>query len=716
MNSGINEPTDQEPIGETLLQEVAQTVPRRGAATAEAAGISLDSHLDNGLGFDSLTRAELLVNIEHRFGLQLPQALLNEMQTPRDILNAIARARGEQPSKRGQTPLGDADHQHFTRPPVGTLQQALLWHTRMHPQRIYLHWVISEQDIRSLTFDDLHNGSLQIANGLFQNNLALRDTVALMLPTGHDFFYGLYGTLYANAIPAPLPPPEQATQWEEHMQRQAATLNDARARILITVPEVKQLAAFIKTLVPSLEQVVTTDDLWGNALTHPVASADRNETAVLHYRSARLPAKPEGIPLSHADLFANIGAYTDTVDVAQDDVVVSWLPLHHEVGLTGVCLSSLWLGLPLVLMSPFLFLTEPRYWLWAIHHFKGTISPSPAFGYELCLQCLSDNDLRGLDLGSWRVAFKGGLADNPGPVERFARQFAPWGFNPKTIIPLDALADDRVVLTTVGATPARQRMPQPVWREKGMLAWRRIRNHLYAGWAWFAFGLTGLLALVGVNILPRRSWRWRVLRLGGRVLGWLTGTRLSIKGRKKLAALPQGCVVVANHASYVDVLIIAAVMPEPIRFVAKAELQRFAFLRRLFRLVGVETVDRSTDQSKVRAYRRIAEHAQGRRLLYFPEGSFDSAPGIQPFQMGAFLTAVVAQEPVLPLVLKGNRDKLPANRWNPRPGAVEVVVGDLIWPEGANWQAAVRLRQRTRNAIVSMSDEPDRLARFQSTP
>ncbi|XOZ34439.1 AMP-binding protein [Halomonadaceae bacterium KBTZ08] len=721
MDSEINEPTDQEPVGEALLQVVAQTLPRRGTAPPQVAGISLDTPLDNGLGFDSLTRAELLMNVEHRFGIQLPEALLNEVRTPRDILNAIAKARGRPPSNRSQTPQGEAvppestdvDHKHFTRPPVATLQQALLWHAHMHPQRTYLHWVINEKDNRPLSFGDLHDGSLQIANGLFQHNLALRDTVALMLPTGHDFFYGLYGTLYANAIPAPLPSPEQATRLEEHLQSQAATLNDARPRIMITIPEVKQLAGLLKTLVPSLEEVVTTDDLWGNALMHPVASAGGNETALLLYTSGGCPTHPEGIRLSHTDLFARIALYTDPLGLDQDDVVVSWLPLHHEVGLIGTCLSSLWLGLQLVVMAPGLFLAEPRYWLWAIHHFQGTLSLSPAFGYELCLQGLGDKDLKGLNLHSWRVAFKGAMAADPGPMERFAQRFAHWGFNPETIISLDALTDSRVMATTAGTAPAMQRTPQPVGRGTGILTWGRIRNALYAGWAWFAFGLTGLLTVVGVNILPRRRWRWRVVRLGGRALGWLTGTRLHLNGRDKLAALPEGCVVVANHASYVDVLIIAAVMPEPIRFVAKAELQRFAFLRRLFRLVGVETVDRSTDQSKVRAYRRIAEHAQGRRLLYFPEGSFDSAPGIQPFQMGAFLTAVVAQEPILPIVLKGTRNKLPASRWNPRPGAVEVVVGNLIWPEGNSWHEATRLRQRARNAIVSMSDEPDRLGRLQ---
>ena len=941
----MNEPTDHDSSRDDILEVVAQTLHQSNTSRAEAAAISLDSHLDSDLGFDSLTRAELLVNVERRFGVQLPETLLNNAQTPRDILNAVATARGEQPAESSIAPEGgtgtleqtDADRAHFTVPPFETLQQALHWHARKHPQRTYLHWVISDHDVRPLSFGDLHNGSLKVANGLYRHDLAQRDTVALMLPTSHDYFYGFFGALYANAIPVPLYPPARAAQLEEHLRRQAAILNNAQARIMITVPEAKRLAGVIKALVPSLEHVVTPEDLWGNALMHPVASAGGDEIAFLQYTSGST-GNPKGVQLSHANLFANIGACTEILQVDQDDVFVSWLPLYHDMGLIGTCLSSLWLGLHLVVMSPLLFLTRPRYWLWAIHHFGGTLSPSPNFGYELCLHRLTDEDMEGLNLSSWRVAFNGAEAVSADTVERFTQRFAPWGFRPESMAPVYGLAENCVALTFPetsrkpvidridrarfqeegeavpsdaedetalrlvscgkavphhairivdgngrerperhegslqftgpSATRGYYRNPEktaelfdgewlntgdrgyiangelfltgrnkdlivragrnlypgeieeaaatldhirrgcvaafatgigestgerlvvvaetrstdptirqqlkhditqitrdrlgidvdevvivkphsipktssgklrrndcrlryergelerkalPVWRQlvrlartgwrQGViLAWREIRRHLYAGWAWFAFGLTGLLTLVGVNLLPRRTWRWQVVHFCARALGWLTGTRLVVKGGGKLKTLPEGCVVVANHASYVDAFVIAALMPVPVSFVAKAELQRFAVLRRLLRLIDAEAVDRSTDQSSVRASRRIAERAQNRRLMYFAEGSFDAAPGIQPFHMGAFMTAAVAHQPILPVALKGTRQKMPADRWNPRPGPIEVVVGDLIWPDGDDWASATQLREQTRKAIVTMSGEPDRLA------
>lgn len=942
----MSEPTGPDHLQGGILEVVAQTLRQGGTPQPGTAALSLDSQLDSDLGFDSLTRAELLVNVERHFGVQLPETLLNSAQTPRDLLDAVNRARGEQPI--GPTePQGDlaplqqtdADREHFTLPPLETLQQALQWHARKHPRRTYLHWLVSENDIRPLTYGDLHKASLQVANGLFQHDLEQRDTVALMLPTGHDYFHGFFGVLYANAIPVPLYPPARAAQLEEHLRRQATVLNNARARIMITVPEAKPLSAVIKALVPSLEHVVTPEDLRGNPLSCPVAGPRGNDIAFLQYTSGST-GNPKGVQLSHANLFANIGACTEVLEVDQDDVFVSWLPLYHDMGLIGTCLSSLWLGMHLVVMSPLLFLTKPRYWLWAIHRFGGTLSPSPNFGYELCLNRLTDEDMEGLDLSSWRVAFNGAEAVSADTVERFIERFEPWGFLAETMAPVYGLAENCVALTfpdtrrkplietvdrarlqehgeAVASDPADetalrlvscgkpiphhairivdehgQELPEgregslqftgpsatrgyyrnpektaelfdgewlntgdrayiangelfltgrnkdlivragrnlypseieevagtldqvrrgcvaafaagigettgerlvvvaetrsrdpathqqlkreitgiardrlgidvdevlivrphtipktssgklrrnecrlryergnleqktlPVWRQvlrllrsgwrqEGVLAWRQISRHLYAAWAWFAFGLAGLCTLVSVNILPRHQWRWKVVHFCARALGRLTGTRLVVRGGDRLRNLPEGCVVVANHASYVDALVVSAVMPVPVSFVAKAELLRFAALRRLFRLIDVEPVDRSTDLASVRASRRIAERARGRRLMYFAEGSFDSAPGIQPFHMGAFMTAAAAGQPILPLAIKGTRRKMPADRWNPRPGRIEVVVGELVHPEDDSWASALKLREQVRNAIIAMSGEPDRLARY----
>ena len=260
----------------------------------------------------------------------------------------------------------------------------------------------------------------------------------------------------------------------------------------------------------------------------------------------------------------------------------------------------------------------------------------------------------------------------------------------------------------------------PVWRQllrlarsslpqQGRLLGKGIARWLYAGWAWAVLAMLSVPVVILVNFLPRLSWRWRLCHWAARLLGLLTGTRLHVRGRERLRALPEGCVIVANHSSYIDAFVLTALVPVPICFLAKAELRRFAVLRHFLALMGVETIDRTSEESSVRGSRRIAEHARDRRMLFFAEGSFDAAPGLRPFHMGAFMTASLLQEPVIPVAIRGTRQKLPADRWNPRPGSLEAIVGEAIEPTGDDWASAIRLRDTTRRRMLEMTDEPDRL-------
>jgi len=943
-------PGNQQSLERDMVNAVSETMAEAMPESRERhPEVTMDSKLDSDLGLDSLTRAELLVSVERKFGVQLPEQLLSEADTPRDILEEVMRLKGEAPATPAQddqtqdqdtdTALdsGEQNREHFSVPDFDTFQQALSWHAREHPERTYLHWVKSYDDVQSLTFGDLHKGALRVANGLFQHDIEQRDTIALMLPTSHDYFYSFMGALYANAIPVPLYPPMRASAIEEHLKRQAAILNNAQARIMITVPEARKLAAVIKGMVPSLEHVLTLDELWAKPLDRPVSGTRSDDIAFLQYTSGST-GNPKGVILSHANLFANIGAGNEVLNADQDDVFVSWLPLYHDMGLIGTCLSSLWYGMHLVIMSPLLFLTRPHYWLWAIDRFGGTLSPSPNFGYELCLKRIKDEEMEGLDLSSWRHAFNGAETVSPDTVNRFIERFSQWGFKANAMAPVYGLAENCValvfpektrepVIDTIDrerfqkdgeATPAspddktalrivccgkaiphhyirivdndgyelderqegnlqftgpsatrgyyrneddtnelfdgqwlntgdrgyiangelylsgrnkdlivragRNIYPseieeavgeldlvrsgcvaafasglgessgerlivvaetrekdekklaevkdkihriamdaldievdevlmvrphtvpktssgklrrndcrlryergelendnEPVWRQLIRLTrgtWRQqasqnlrsIGRRLYSGWAWAVLGLIAVPAWALINILPGFSLRWRIAHWAGRLLALLTGTRLDVQTSDRLRNLPEGCVLVANHSSYLDALTLAAAIPEPVSFVAKAELMNVRFLKRFLTRLGIEPVERGDARSSVGDSRRIAESAKGRRLLFFPEGSFDAAPGLRPFHMGAFMTAAAMKQEVIPLAIKGTRRKLPADRWNPRPGPLSVTVGDPIEPEGDDWKSAVQLRDRARKAILEMTGEPDRLA------
>ncbi|HRZ61829.1 MAG TPA: lysophospholipid acyltransferase family protein, partial [Rubrivivax sp.] len=181
----------------------------------------------------------------------------------------------------------------------------------------------------------------------------------------------------------------------------------------------------------------------------------------------------------------------------------------------------------------------------------------------------------------------------------------------------------------------------------------------------------------------------------------LTATRLSVRG---IEQLPEGpCVLVANHASYLDGIVLTAALPRPFTFVAKIELLRSFVTRVGLTRLGAAFVERFDAPQGVAAAARLVEAvAQGQSLIVFPEGTFTAAAGRLPFHMGAFLVAVRAGVPVVPVTLRGTRDLLPDGRWRPRRAALGLQFHPPLADaadDGQVFGAAVRLRDAARRAI-----------------
>jgi 1-acyl-sn-glycerol-3-phosphate acyltransferase len=184
-----------------------------------------------------------------------------------------------------------------------------------------------------------------------------------------------------------------------------------------------------------------------------------------------------------------------------------------------------------------------------------------------------------------------------------------------------------------------------------------------------------------------------------------TGIRVAVH-----AACPKekNVLIAANHASYVDSLVLAAVIPREPAFVAKNELAQQFFAGPFLRRLGVLFVERTDAEGGLEDVNKAVEAAQaGRKLVFFPEGTFTRAPGLLPFRLGAFVIAARQNLRVLPVTLQGTRSILRNRQWFPRRGAVQVHVGSLISADGQDFAAAVRLRDSVRTKILACSGEPD---------
>jgi len=230
---------------------------------------------------------------------------------------------------------------------------------------------------------------------------------------------------------------------------------------------------------------------------------------------------------------------------------------------------------------------------------------------------------------------------------------------------------------------------------------------LYAGYAWAVFLLLFAVIWVLLVITPFSSWRRKVAHLGARFFFLCTLTPFRVSGREYLTQdKPQ--VLAANHASYLDGFILTAAMDIPIHFIVKAELAGNPVARLLLQRFGVEFVDRFNAHHGANAVRRIAEKSRdGQSIVFFPEGTFTSFPGLQPFRMGAFVTAAHSKVPVVPVAIKGARQIVRGSVWFPYRGSIEVTVCHPIIPQGEGWQAALKLRDAARREITRFSGEPD---------
>jgi 1-acyl-sn-glycerol-3-phosphate acyltransferase len=419
--------------------------------------VTLDCALDRDLGFDSLSRVELLLRLDRTFGVSLPEQLLASAETPRDLWRALLSAgaagrQGPSPEQHMQAAVLDEleDAPHAS----GTLPEMLDWHVLSHSQRPHVYLYGDGEEPETITYAALADGARKLAAGLQARGLLPGQTVAIMLPTGRDYLFSFFGILLAAGIPVPIYPPLRPSQLEDHLRRHAGILANARAVLLITVAEAQRVARLLKAQVGALRDVVTPEELTAPAEAFRRYAVRGQDIAFVQYTSGST-GQPKGVILTHANLLANIRAMGEAVQAGSTDVFVSWLPLYHDMGLIGAWLGSLYFGTPLVLMSPLAFLTRPQRWLWTIHKHRGSLTAAPNFAYELCLRKVDDRELEGLDLSSLRMAFNGAEPVSPNTIRNFSDRFARYGFRAQAMAPVYGLAEAAVGL----AFPPPDRRP-----------------------------------------------------------------------------------------------------------------------------------------------------------------------------------------------------------------------------------------------------------------
>lgn len=286
----------------------------------------------------------------------------------------------------------------------------------------------------SLTVAALMNEVESFAKAIQSKGLRAGDRVLLSLAKPDDFLIAFLGTMAMGAIPVPLPSLSAFRAPRSFRERFEGVAENCRSRLTI-------VDSVSDALPPNCEAIcyeelrsitVDTDFDW------PVIEGD--DTAFLQYTSGSTGA-PKGVVITQANLTANCRAIASASGFGPDDRMISWLPLHHDMGLVGAALSCLYSGVPSYLLPTLDFILHPQLWLQAISQFRGTLSVAPTFAYSLVSKRVSERDCRDLDLSSWRLAYVGAEPIPAETLQQFTDRYQGHGFSPAALFPVYGLAE-----------------------------------------------------------------------------------------------------------------------------------------------------------------------------------------------------------------------------------------------------------------------------------
>lgn len=430
-------------LEDQIVKIVRELLIEQGKERA-AKAITPRSSFQNDLGLSSLDLVELVVRCETRLDVEVPEEIAEQADTAAGWAKAIKEGieqSAAKPAYRIAPPSADP-----VALPVNarTLVDVLRWHAHTAHGRVHIH-LVHEGEGRALTCDQMLTSASQAGRGLVALGLVRNDPVAILLPTGADFFDAFFGVMLAGGIPVPIYPPADRTRLAEYVEKQIHILRNAGIRFLISFDEARPVARLLRINLPSLIDITTVEELHVLGSRTSARFPEPSHIAMVQYTSGTTES-PRGVTLTHDAVLANVRSIGEAVQVRPGDAVVSWLPIASDLGLVGCWLFALYHATPLTLLSPQEFFERPESWLWAIHDSHATLSAAPNFAYEQALRSIPVWALEGLDLSKWRVAINAGEAVMAETVEGFARRFAPYGFRREAIMPAYGLSENSVGL------------------------------------------------------------------------------------------------------------------------------------------------------------------------------------------------------------------------------------------------------------------------------
>ncbi len=274
------------------------------------------------------------------------------------------------------------------------------------PERAAITLQQAGRDDLPINFHQLMRGASAYARTYAREGLQPGEVVVLILQHGEDLIYAFWGAILHGAIPSIMPFLTEKLSPERYRADLSALVSVTRPAGIVTYPEFEAEVHSALNADSSVRVVVTTDRL------EPQADPDFSSLSgfqrqptdiVLLQHSSGTTGLQKGVALAHQAVFNQLNAYGAALSLSADDVVVSWLPLYHDMGLIAGFLMPILSGTPLVLSSPFDWVRAPYKLMHSVTKYKGTLSWLPNFAYNFCAQKIRERNLEGVDLSTWRA-------------------------------------------------------------------------------------------------------------------------------------------------------------------------------------------------------------------------------------------------------------------------------------------------------------------------
>jgi fatty-acyl-CoA synthase len=325
----------------------------------------------------------------------------------------------------------------------------LLNHYHTHPDQTIFTLLQSGKDDEPISYRQLLERSAAVTRCLAAEGVQAGDIVIIILQHGENLIYAYWGAILLGAIPSIMPFLTEKLLSDRYRRDLHALFAHTRPAAIITYADFEDE---VKTAIPEGQAVKVflqeSVDLSQSADLETVSGLNRSaEDVVLLQHSSGTTGLQKGVALSHRAVLRQLDVYSAALQLTSADVIVSWLPLYHDMGLIACFLMPVLKNVPCVLMSPFEWVRAPYRFLQAVSRYHGTLVWLPNFAYNFFSQKIREQQMEGCRLDSLRAVINCSEPTRLESHRKFAQRFAAYGLNPQSLLTCYAMAENVFAVT-----------------------------------------------------------------------------------------------------------------------------------------------------------------------------------------------------------------------------------------------------------------------------